>query len=61
VKKARDQGELLIHKSQAIEDHRFDRLAERDHTLGGVLGNRLVNNRAEKFMSTHLVVFHINF
>src|SRR5262245_22390746 len=44
MKKARDQVELLIHKAQPIEDHRFDGLAEGDGALGGILGNDAVND-----------------
>jgi hypothetical protein len=44
VKKTRNQVALLIHKAQPMKNHRFDRLAEGDGALSGLLGHGAVND-----------------
>src|SRR4029453_17851728 len=53
LEKHRDQGELVMDKAQAVEDHRFDRITAGHNTLLRVLGCGAVNHLAEAQFFKH--------
>jgi hypothetical protein len=53
LEKPRHQVELLVHKAEAVEDHRFDGMAGGDDAHLGVLLGRLVNDLSDAKFVKH--------